>query len=71
VLDRQGKLTVTSTANQDSPRMEGQIPLLGNDVWEHAYYLNYRNRRDQYLQQWWNVVNWPVINQRYEAAQAA
>jgi Fe-Mn family superoxide dismutase len=71
VLDRQGKLAITSTANQDSPRMEGQIPLLGNDVWEHAYYLNYRNRRDQYLQQWWNVVNWPVINQRYEAAQAA
>ncbi|TAD80172.1 MAG: superoxide dismutase [Oscillatoriales cyanobacterium] len=70
VLDRQGKLAVTSTANQDSPRMDGQTPLLGNDVWEHAYYLNYRNRRDEYLKQWWNVVNWPVINQRYEAAKA-
>lgn len=70
VLDRQGKLAVTSTPNQDSPRMDGQTPLLGNDVWEHAYYLNYRNRRDEYLQRWWNVVNWAVVEERYKAAKA-
>jgi superoxide dismutase, Fe-Mn family len=62
-----GKLQVTSTANQDNPIMEGQYPIMGNDVWEHAYYLTYRNRRPEYLSAWWNVVNWDAINQRFES----
>jgi Fe-Mn family superoxide dismutase len=61
-------LTVLSTANQDSPLTQGLIPLLGNDVWEHAYYLKYQNRRAEYLKAWWNVVNWAEVNKRYEAA---
>lgn len=68
VLTKQGDLAVTSTANQDSPILEGQTPLLGNDVWEHAYYLTYQNRRGEYLDAWWNVVNWDEIGKRYEAA---
>lgn len=63
-----GKLAVTSTGNQDCPLMEELVPILGNDVWEHAYYLTYRNRRDEYLSAWWNVVNWDVVNQRYRQA---
>ena len=59
-----GKFQVTSTANQDSPLMEGNYPVMGNDVWEHAYYLKYQNRRAEYLKAWWNVVNWEEINQR-------
>jgi Fe-Mn family superoxide dismutase len=65
-----GKLQVTSTANQDSPLMEGMYPILGNDVWEHAYYLKYRNNRAEYLKQWWNVVNWNEVNNRFEQAMA-
>jgi Fe-Mn family superoxide dismutase len=59
-----GKLTITSTPNQDSPLMEGQYPILGNDVWEHAYYLRYKNVRAEYLTSWWNVVNWDEVNKR-------
>jgi len=66
VLDRSGKLQVISTANQDSPLMDGMFPVMGNDVWEHAYYLKYQNRRPDYLAAWWNVVNWDEIAHRYE-----
>jgi len=61
-----GQLQVISTANQDSPLMEGLYPIMGNDVWEHAYYLKYQNRRAEYLEAWWNVVNWDEINRRFE-----
>ncbi len=62
-----GKLAVVSTANQDSPLTDGKTPLLGNDVWEHAYYLNYQNRRPDYLKAWWNTVNWDVVSTRFAA----
>ena len=68
VMDQGGKLQVLSTANQDSPLMDGQFPIMGNDVWEHAYYLKYQNRRADYLNAWWNVVNWDEIAKRYERA---
>jgi len=64
-----GKLAVVSTANQDSPYMKGQVPLLGCDVWEHAYYLKYQNLRAKYMEAWWNVVNWPFVAERLAAAQ--
>ena len=63
-----GKLEVMSTPNQDSPLSQGLYPILGNDVWEHAYYLKYNNRRPEYLAAWWNVVNWEEINKRFEQA---
>jgi superoxide dismutase, Fe-Mn family len=65
-----GKLQILSTANQDSPYMNGQVPILGVDVWEHAYYLRYQNRRADYLEAWWKVVNWDAIGKRFAAAQA-
>jgi Fe-Mn family superoxide dismutase len=63
-----GTLTVYSTANQDSPYMQGHVPILGVDVWEHAYYLHYQNRRPDYLTAFWNVVNWAEVGRRFDAA---
>lgn len=63
-----GKLDVLSTANQDSPLMDGKTPILGVDVWEHAYYLKYQNRRPDYLQAWWNVVDWQAVGERFRSA---
>jgi len=68
IVGKDGKLSVTSTPNQDSPIMEGLTPILGVDVWEHAYYLKYQNRRPDYLAAWWNTVNWDEVNRRYAAA---
>jgi superoxide dismutase, Fe-Mn family len=63
-----GKLDVIARPNQDSPLMEGKTPILGVDVWEHAYYLRYQNRRPDYLAAWWNTINWPEVAKRYGAA---
>ena len=68
VKGKDGKLAVTSTPNQDSPLSQGLYPILGNDVWEHAYYLKYQNRRADYLKEWWNVVNWTEVNRRLKEA---
>jgi superoxide dismutase, Fe-Mn family len=65
VLNKSKELEIITTPNQDSPFLLGMYPIMGNDVWEHAYYLKYRNQRPEYLKQWWNVVNWKEINQRY------
>ena len=64
VVSRDSRLEIITTPNQDSPFMQGLYPIFGNDVWEHAYYLKYQNRRPEYLQAWWNVVNWEAINKR-------
>ena len=69
LLKSAGKLEIVSTANQDSPIMEGKYPVMGLDVWEHAYYLKYQNRRPEYITAWWSVVNWAEIERRYAAAQ--
>ncbi len=63
-----GKLKVESTPNQDTPLSEGRTPILGLDVWEHAYYLNYQNRRPDYVSAWWDVVNWDAVAEKYAAA---
>jgi Fe-Mn family superoxide dismutase len=68
--DKAGKLALSTRPNQDSPLMDGAMPIFGNDVWEHAYYLKYNNRRADYLAAWWNVLDWPKIAARYEAAKA-
>jgi superoxide dismutase, Fe-Mn family len=68
VVSKGGKLSIMSTPNQDNPMSQGAYPVFGNDVWEHAYYLKYQNRRPDYLAAWWNVVNWDEINKRLSQA---
>jgi Fe-Mn family superoxide dismutase len=68
VKTKSGEFKVTSTPNQDNPISTGEFPVLGNDVWEHAYYLKYQNRRPDYLKAWWNVVNWDEVNKRLAQA---
>jgi len=70
LVDGRGKLSLAARPNQDSPLMDGKTTLFGNDVWEHAYYLKYQNKRPDYLAAWWNVLNWGVIGQRYKDAKA-
>lgn len=65
VLDKDGKFAITSTPNQDNPLSEGKKPLLGIDVWEHAYYLNYQNKRADYIDSWWNLVDWNKVEEKY------
>ena len=69
-VERDGRLALTSKPNQDTPLMDGKLVLMGNDVWEHAYYLKYQNRRADYLKAWWNVLDWGRIGERYAAARA-
>ena len=68
VLDENHVLKIISTANQDSPLSDGYIPILGIDVWEHAYYLHYQNRRADYIAAWWHVINWSFVEETYETA---
>jgi Fe-Mn family superoxide dismutase len=70
IVDKSGKLSIETRPNQDNPMMDNKRALMGNDVWEHAYYLNYQNRRPDYLKAWWNTVNWAKIGERYAAAKA-
>ncbi len=65
VRTKEGKLDVLSTANQDNPISDGHVPVMGNDVWEHAYYLQYKNVRPDYLKAWWSLVNWQAVNERF------
>jgi len=67
LISNGSKLEIKSMPNQDTPLMQGVTPIMGNDVWEHAYYVTYRNRRPEYLKQWWNVVNWDEVQKRFEA----
>ncbi len=67
-VGKDGKLAVSSSPNQDSPLMDGATPILGNDVWEHAYYLKYQNRRPDYMAAWFETINWAEVNRRYQAA---
>lgn len=67
-VESDGSLAVTSTPNQDTPLMDGKTPILGIDVWEHAYYLNYQNRRPDYVSSWWNVVDWGKVAEKFAAA---
>ncbi len=69
-VTREGRLALTTKPNQDSPLMDGQRALMGNDVWEHAYYLRYQNRRNEYVGKWWDVLDWAKIGARYQAAMA-
>jgi superoxide dismutase, Fe-Mn family len=69
-VTRDGTLAIETRPNQDTPLMEGKRVLFGNDVWEHAYYLTYQNRRADYLKAWWNTVNWNMVAERYAAAKA-
>lgn len=71
VVGQDGKLSITSYPNQDSPYAEGQTPVLGLDVWEHAYYLKYQNRRPEYIAAFWNLINWDEVNRLYESAKKA
>ena len=68
IVNKQGQLEIISLPNQDSPYMDGNKPVIANDVWEHAYYLHYQNRRPDYLKAWWNVVNWDHAEQNYQTA---
>ena len=69
LISNNGKLEIKSMPNQDTPLMQKVTPILGNDVWEHAYYVTYRNRRPEYLKAWWNVVDWDKVGERFEAVQ--